>query len=304
MTLGTGTGARLTVVAALAAGSWLVPAPASATSYRYWTYWSGAGPTWAFSQVGPASAVPKNGAVEGWRFAVSTGTRGQEAQPRIAPKTAFAQFCGEATPPAGQKRVVIVFDFGDASDAPPGQSPPQSRGTCVQIERDATGAEILSQAADIRVEGGLVCAIGGYPRGECAPAVTPTPRPTPTPRKSKEPRREEPPPAQDTHDRGTNPGDVDDSGDAGGTPRPGGQANDAGTPKPAPSRPGKTPTPSASGSPTTTTAPGQESVAPEFVAADARVTEEPTTSWGLLAAALALAALGGVAVWRVRQQRR
>jgi len=153
-------------------------APASGAAYRYWTYWSGAGSTWTFSQVGPASALPKDGSVEGWRFAISTGIRGEQAKPRIDPASAFTQFCSgtQATPKT--KRVAVVFDFGDASEAPSGQQPPLARGVCTQLPLDAVGSSVLRAAADVRVEAGLICAIADYPVGECAPSTSASPSPT------------------------------------------------------------------------------------------------------------------------------
>lgn len=275
----------------------LPAAPASATAYRYWTYWTGTGATWTFAQMGPASTVPEHGDVEGWRFAVSTGTRGQGAAPRISPGDAFDRFCDPGPPPEGAKRVAIVFDFGTASDAPPDQSPPEPRGTCVETDESATGGEVLAEAADVRVEGGLVCAIGGYPRGECAPAVAPTAEPTPTPKQRRNPPREDSTP-QTKGQPEPQPREAEDPQDSGNTAPP---ADPTAKPKRTPSR---SPTPTPTGAPTATAAPAQASPTPEFVAEDARLADEPAGQWGLLAAALALAALGGVAVWRLRQRRR
>lgn len=168
----------VTTVAAVLLGSTVT---AHATSYRYWTYWTSTGTTWTFSAVGPASVVPADGAVEGWRFAVSEGVRGPGESPRIAANQAFDQFCGGEAATPGSKRVAVVFDFGDPADAPTGQTPPAARGTCVVVPTAATGARILSQAAAIRTDRGLVCAIGGYPADECAPAIAATPQPKPTP---------------------------------------------------------------------------------------------------------------------------
>ncbi len=182
--------------AAIVVAASLVVAPAGqAAAYRYWTYWSGSGAGWTFSQVGPASSVPRDGGVEGWRFAVSTGVRGQDAEPRLPAGEAFDRFCGDVGPKAGMKRVAVVFDFGDSADAPPGQTAPQARGTCAQVPKGHTGGQVLQQVADFRVEGGLVCAIAGYPAGECAPAVADPASPTaasPTAAESPKPARRTP----------------------------------------------------------------------------------------------------------------
>src|SRR5690242_13169147 len=56
-----------TVVAACR--SVLTLAPAQAAAYRYWGFYQLTGTTWAFAQKGPDQTVPKDGAVDGWRFA-------------------------------------------------------------------------------------------------------------------------------------------------------------------------------------------------------------------------------------------
>ena len=73
-------------------------APASASSYRYWSYWHGtSGGGWTFSQVG-AQYQPAAGSVDGWRFAVS-GTAGS-VKPRAA--ASFDAICGSHAPAASR----------------------------------------------------------------------------------------------------------------------------------------------------------------------------------------------------------
>lgn len=160
-----------TLIVATVASGVFATVPGQATSYRYWTYWSGTDTTWTFSAVGPASALPADGAVEGWRFAVSAGLGGQGAQPGQTPAAAFGDFCAETPQRSGTKRVAVLIDFGGTADAPSGQSPPNVVGHCAQVPLDFSGSQILQQVAEIRSESGLVCAIAGYPAGECAPAV-------------------------------------------------------------------------------------------------------------------------------------
>jgi len=64
-------------------------------------------------------------------------------------------------------------DPGVAQDAPAGQTPPEQFGTCVSVPADATGADVLRAAKyPLRFNNnGLLCAIAGYPTGECAPVV-------------------------------------------------------------------------------------------------------------------------------------
>jgi hypothetical protein len=169
--------ALATAVLAAVGAAW--PAPASATSYRYWSYWHGtADGGWSFAQVG-ASYRPAAGTVDGWRFAVS-GAAGS-VKPR-APAS-FTTACGShAAAPSGQKLVGLVVDYGTTADAPPGQHPPRGVDTyCAQVDDNATSAQVLVAYASVRSESGLVCAVDGYPVGECGVIVQPTPPPTPRP---------------------------------------------------------------------------------------------------------------------------
>jgi hypothetical protein len=174
--------------AALLVASWATiavvtawAAPASATAYRYWSYWHGtSGGGWTFSPVG-ATYRPPAGSVDGWRFAVS-GTAGS-VKPRAA--ASYTSICSHhSAAPAGQKLVGLVVDYGTAADAPPGQTPPRGVDTfCAQVADSGTSAQVLQQYATVRTESGLVCGIDGYPSGECgaivqAPTTQPSPRPT------------------------------------------------------------------------------------------------------------------------------
>lgn len=169
---------RVAVTAVLAAAAAIavatsITSPAQAASYRYWTYWQGAADGWTFATAGPASTIPADGAVEGWRFAV-TSAAGQAGD---APRSAadFDAICSSTPAEDGDKRVALVVDPGDATSAPAGQTPPSALVSCVVIEQDATGYEVLRSALEVRTEDGLVCGIDGYPAGECAPVVEDAP---------------------------------------------------------------------------------------------------------------------------------
>ena len=175
---------------ALVAGAGL-PAPAQAATYRYWSYWIGDSGDWTFSNIGPASRVPDDGAVEGWRFS-EAGLAGGNP-PTAAPT--FADICAGVEPPADGKRVAVIVDPGSEAEAPEGEAPPGAWAMCVVADTSATGYAVLRSAAEVRVDRGLVCGIGGYPASECAVVVgdddaTPSPRPSkePSPEKTKEPR--------------------------------------------------------------------------------------------------------------------
>jgi hypothetical protein len=318
----------MVVAAAVATTIGLGQPFAVASAYRYWTYWSAtATGSWTFSPVGPASAVPRDGAVEGWRFAVSTGTRGQGAQPRIPPAEAFQRFCGAVSPRAGTKRVAVVFDFGDATDAPPGQTPPASRGACAQVPTGATGSQLLQSVADVRAEGGLVCALGGYPVGECAPAVAdpqagsaPKPKPAASSSVGRQeapaPRTTPPAASREAVAPGRTARAVPSTGPSASAavptpvrsvaePTVGGGIAAAGSGSPSPrgtSDPDPRTTASAAPSAATSAVPGAPatSPAPQFVAAEAR--SDPPSGAGpwLWVALLALLGLGGWAIHRAR----
>ena len=112
-------------VLALLIGGLVLPfaTPASADATAFWGYWQANGSKWAFAQTGPASTHPRDGAVEGWRFAKSSGDSG--TPPRTRPD--FAKVCGSTSAKAGSKRVAVVIDYGDPADAPSGTRPPAGK---------------------------------------------------------------------------------------------------------------------------------------------------------------------------------
>lgn len=145
----------------------LTLAPAQAAAYRYWGFFQLTGTTWAFAQKGPDQTVPKDGTVEGWRFAVA-----DESSTRF-PRAVltFDQLCGATPAQAGKKRVGLVLDFGRPADAADGATPPQPKASCAVVPTDATSSAVLATAGEVRAEKGLVCAIAGYPATGCGGAV-------------------------------------------------------------------------------------------------------------------------------------
>jgi hypothetical protein len=145
----------------------LIGAPgASAAAFRYWTYWHAPSGTWVFATDGPATAVPADGSVEGWRFAVTTQSGTAADSPSVAPS--FETLCGATAPAAGSKRVGLVIDPGPSAIAPAGQTPPPTVATCMVVPENATGYEVMSKVAAVRTDGGLICSLAAYPAGECA----------------------------------------------------------------------------------------------------------------------------------------
>jgi hypothetical protein len=156
---------------AMVAMTSIAPAAQAETAYRYWTYWQGNAGSWQFATQGSATSNPADGAVEGWRFAISGATGGIEAQPSLNPLTAFTDLCGSTPPIGGKKRIALIVDPGYASEAPEGEEPISAVSTCVVANADASGYDILRSQLPVRVEGGLVCGIGGYPAVECTPVI-------------------------------------------------------------------------------------------------------------------------------------
>ncbi|MGW5366208.1 SCO2322 family protein [Actinopolymorpha pittospori] len=153
---------------------------AQAAAYRYWGYFQWMDGAWTLASVGPASVTPADGAVEGWRFAVSP----ENSAPRL-PRAAgdFEQICGSTPAQAGHKRVALVVDAGLAADAPSGESVPKPRGACAVVDPKATSAQVVAAVAEVREQKGIICAIDSFPSTGCGdpvdkvPAV-PSPEPT------------------------------------------------------------------------------------------------------------------------------
>lgn len=173
-----------------AAGAVLTTGPAaraaSATAYRYWTYWYGSGASWELGRTGPPNAL-KDGSVVGWRFSISP-----DSQSDLPPRAAgdFTAICGNAAG-EGKIRVAVVVDYGLAADAPSGETPPRSSPVsyCAVLSGQQGQHNgyyaTQSNGHNIRVNSsGLVCGIDGYPKTECgdavrAPVTTTSPAPSP-----------------------------------------------------------------------------------------------------------------------------
>ncbi|MFG2875931.1 SCO2322 family protein [Streptomyces sp. NPDC048337] len=162
----------------------LAAGPALASSYRYWSFWDGAGGRWAYATTGPSMARPADGSVQGFRFAVSKDAGDQAAQPRAAAD--FGAVCGATAPVEGRKRVAVVVDFGVPADAPAGDAPPQAepRTACAQVAPEATAAEALAAVAKpLRYNSAaLLCAISDYPKQGCGEPLADAPTGSPAPR--------------------------------------------------------------------------------------------------------------------------
>ncbi|WP_179892942.1 SCO2322 family protein [Streptomyces sp. b84] len=144
---------------------------AEAAGYRYWSFWDGNGKNWEYATQGPSLLRPDDGAVQGFRFAVSEDS-GDAAQPRRAPD--FGAICADTPAKDGRKRVALVIDPGTAADAPDGEEPPAPRTACAQVAPDASSAEALASVAKpLRYDSSaMLCAISGYPKSGCGEQVS------------------------------------------------------------------------------------------------------------------------------------
>ncbi|MEU9914817.1 SCO2322 family protein [Streptomyces sp. NPDC051001] len=150
---------------------------AHAAGYRYWSFWDRTGTTWAYATQGPATAVPADGDVQGFRFAVSEDSA-DATKPRGT--ASFATICAKTPAAEDRKRVALVVDFGTAQDAPSGETPPATRTACAVVSQGATTAEALAAVAKPLRYGtnALLCAIAGYPEAGCGEQVAGGKEPT------------------------------------------------------------------------------------------------------------------------------
>jgi hypothetical protein len=154
------------LLAAFAVAALAGPAHAE-DGYRYWHYFHLDGSTWAFSEVGAADHQPEDGAVEGFRF--GTSTMSQPIEPRAdLDEVDFDTVCADTDAAEGEKRVAVLIDYG----VDEGQgNPPDPRAECAVVAEDASTQQVLQQVADVRVEGGMACALDGYPASGCGDPV-------------------------------------------------------------------------------------------------------------------------------------
>ncbi|WP_438947955.1 SCO2322 family protein [Streptomyces durbertensis] len=145
---------------------------AADSGYRYWSFWTWDrdGGEWRYATQGPASLRPVDGAVVGFRFAVS-----EDSADATTPRgpADFAAVCGDTAAEDGRKRVALVVDPGTRADAPAGETPPARRAECAVVAPEASAADALAAVAPpLRYDSSaLLCAIAGYPRTGCGERV-------------------------------------------------------------------------------------------------------------------------------------
>lgn len=162
-------GTMLGALAIVSALGIVAPEVHASTGYRYWSYWNAAPETdsWVYATEGSGTHVPDDGAVEGWRFGIAGDAT--SIQPKHLPD--FDAVCGQVPAPDDGKRVAVVIDPGNLTEAPAGETPTSWRGECVIAGVNATGLQVLQSITDVRLDAGFVCGIDGYPSKECAPLV-------------------------------------------------------------------------------------------------------------------------------------
>jgi len=162
--------AALIVAIAVASISCAAPAQAS-SSYRYWSYWKSVDSTWQFANEGAGTYRPKDGSVQGWRFAISEGANSSTRPPRS--KATFERICQGVQAEPAQRRVGLVIDYGTSADAPSGEQPPSLVSACVVIADGQTSIQVMSAAklAFRASTTGFICGISGYPRNECGVVI-------------------------------------------------------------------------------------------------------------------------------------
>ena len=139
--------------------------------WRYWGYFQAApgANDWTYATTGPAGSIPKDGAVEGWRYSFSSITV-DTGNPALRPN--FKATCAGVKSQVGMVRVAVVVDFGVRAIAPTGESVQPTIRKCVTIKSGSNGLDILNKVVNIRTSSsGFVCGLNNYPAKECSTEI-------------------------------------------------------------------------------------------------------------------------------------
>jgi hypothetical protein len=148
----------------------------AADGFKYWNYFHVENGKYAFAQTGPSGFKPADGAVEAYRYGVSSTAAG--LTPRVAAtRYTVDDICKNVDADAGQKRVGVLLDYGTPSDAAAGDTPPEPEAKCAVVPIAANGQQVLDAVTDLRVENQLVCGIDSYPVKGCSVTVKNAPPP-------------------------------------------------------------------------------------------------------------------------------
>ncbi len=152
---------RMVIVAALLSVA-AMPSAHAATAYAYWSYWQADGSTWKYANVGPALSPAVDGAVDAWRFTVSSESRA--SKPTTLPD--FAAVCGGTAKATGKARVAIYIEYGVGG--------PATRSACAVVDDGLTRMSALGSVSALRLNNGFICAIDAFPATGCGDAVPDT----------------------------------------------------------------------------------------------------------------------------------
>ena len=145
----------------------------AADVYRYWGYYTVTDGAFVAQETGPAGATPKDGDIEGYRYAAPADFKNPNLPRADLSVVTFDAVCGDKTAADGQKRVAVLIDYGVESDAADGETPPDPEALCAVVSEKFNGLQTLqSVAPDLRTQkssfGPLLCGISGYPATGCA----------------------------------------------------------------------------------------------------------------------------------------
>ncbi|QIX27036.1 hypothetical protein ncot_10850 [Nocardioides sp. JQ2195] len=152
----------------------LTPSTAHADDvYRYWAYFSVSNDKFVAQAVGPSSSKPKDGTVEGYRYAAPADFNNPNVPRADLSKVTFESVCGDKEAESDQKRVAVLIDYGVEADAAKGAEIPEPEALCAVVPTKATGLQTLQAVApDLRTEkssyGPSLCGISGYPATGCS----------------------------------------------------------------------------------------------------------------------------------------
>ena len=154
------------------------PAAQAADVYRYWGYYTVTDGAFVAQETGPAGATPKDGDIEGYRYAAPADFKNPNLPRADLTVVTFDAVCGDKTAADGEKRVAVLIDYGVESDAADGETPPDPEALCAVVPEKFNGLQTLqSVAPDLRTQkssfGPLLCGISGYPATGCADVKVP-----------------------------------------------------------------------------------------------------------------------------------
>jgi len=148
----------------------------AADGFKYWNYFHVENGKYVFAQTGPSGFKPADGAVEAYRYGLSSTAAG--ITPRVAAdEYTVDDICKNTEAETGQKRVGVLLDYGTEADASAGDTPPEPKAECAVVPSAANGQQVLDAVADVRVEKQLTCGIDGYPAKGCSVTVKNAPAP-------------------------------------------------------------------------------------------------------------------------------